>query len=423
MKITLIAYGTRGDVQPMLSLAWVLRERGHEVRLLAPENFADWILRTRVPFAPLPGDAQALLSAEPAQRMLARGDIGSFFQWLAVEEQPYRVAMRQVVIDACEDADAIVAHTLMQDRAAAVAAARKIPLLSFHLFPLPPSSAFASPFITTRNLGPLNRLTHKLLLDMLWKSLREDVDAMRAKLGVPAARLDYTREAQRTGAPCMLAYSAEIFAAPADYGPNNFVTGSFVMPPALRRALGECELPAPLEAWLARGTPPVFLGFGSMPVLDVEAMLCTTRAALGQIGMRGVIGAGWSAVPLGGDDVLFVVNNVDHAALFAKCSAAVHHGGSGTTYASLRAGLPTLICSVFADQPFWGARCRALGVGATLPFKRLDPKSLASGLKKLFFEPTTAKARALGARLATERALEKAVDVVERVLPRAPPPA
>jgi sterol 3beta-glucosyltransferase len=354
--------------------------------------------------------------------MLARGDIRSFFKWLAVEGRPYRAGAQQAVIDACEDADAIVAHTLMQDHAAAVAAARKIPLLPFHVYPLPPSSRFASPFITTRNLGPLNRLTHKLMLDMLWTWSREDADAMRAKLGVPAARLDYTRAAQRSGAPCMLAYSAEIFPKPADYGQNIFVTGSFVVPPVLRHALGEGELPAPLEAWLARGTPPVFLGFGSMPVLDVEAMLRTTRAALEQVGMRGVIGAGWSAVPLGNDETLCGVKNVDYSALFTKCSAAVHHGGSGTTYASLRAGLPTLVCSVFADQPFWGARCKALGVGATLPFKRLNAKSLAHGLEKLFFEPTTARARALGARLATEHALEKAVDVVERVLPRGPTP-
>jgi hypothetical protein len=119
----------------------------------------------------------------------------------------------------------------------------------------------------------------------------------------------------------LLAYRAEIFAKPADYGPSNFLTGSFVTPPALRRALGEFELSAPLEAWLARGTPPVFLGFGSMPVLDVEAMLRTTRAALEQIAMRGVIGAGWSAVPLESDDLLCGVKNVDYESLLAKCSS------------------------------------------------------------------------------------------------------
>jgi sterol 3beta-glucosyltransferase len=422
MRITLISYGTRGDVQPMLSLAWVLRERGHEVLLLAPKNVESWVARTGVPFAALPVDAQALLSSPPAQRMLAKGDIWSFFKWLAGAEQEYRVGMRQAVIEACADADAIVADSLTQDRAAAVGAARKIPILPLYLYPVPPSSAFPSPFITTKNLGPLNRLTHKLLLDMLWKASQQDVDAMRATLGIAGAPGTYTREAQRTGAPCLLAYSAEIFPRPADYGPNNVVTGSFVMPPALQRALGECGLPEHLGAWLKRGPAPVFLGFGSMPVLDVEAMLHMTRAALERVGMRAVIGAGWSAVPSGGDDMLYRVDNIDYAALFESCSAAVHHGGSGTTYASLRAGLPTLICSVFADQPFWGTRCRALGVGGTMPFKRLGAQRLADGLRKLLSEPTPAKARALGARLRAERALEKAVEVIERVLPRAPHP-
>jgi hypothetical protein len=43
------------------------------------------------------------------------------------------------------------------------------------------------------------------------------------------------------------------------------------MPPAQRERLGE-EIPAGLEDWLDRGDPPVFLGFGSMPVLDPDAV-------------------------------------------------------------------------------------------------------------------------------------------------------
>jgi UDP:flavonoid glycosyltransferase YjiC (YdhE family) len=49
MKLALIAYGTRGDVQPFLSLAWALQERGHTVRLIAPRNTAAWIQRAALP--------------------------------------------------------------------------------------------------------------------------------------------------------------------------------------------------------------------------------------------------------------------------------------------------------------------------------------------------------------------------------------
>jgi sterol 3beta-glucosyltransferase len=423
VKLALIAYGTRGDVQPLLCLAWALKRRGHEVRLLAPRDSMAWIARAGVPATALPVDVPALFNAEPAQRMLANGRITAFFKWLAAAEQAYAGAMCEALIAGTEGAEAIVCHALMEDRAAAIGAARGIPVLPSYFFPVPPSRHFPSPFISTRNLGPLNRLTHKLLLDMLWKSSRGDADAIRRTLGAPPARMSYTRWAQWTGAPCLLAYSAALFPPPADWGGHNKVVGGIAMPAELRSALGEAGLPPDLEAWLDSGSKPVFLGFGSMPVLDVERMLANVRAALHEVGARAVLGAGWSNLGNLADARLFAVGAVDHSALLPRVAAAVHHGGAGTTYASLRAGVPTLICAVFADQPFWGARCRALGVGDTLAFRRLDAASLAQGLRRVLAPEVAAAARDLGGKLAAEDGLAAAVRVIERELPGAAPPA
>jgi sterol 3beta-glucosyltransferase len=98
---------------------------------------------------------------------------------------------------------------------------------------------------------------------------------------------------------------------------------------------------------------------------------------------------------------------------------AVHHGGAGTTYASLRAGLPTLICSVFADQPFWGVRCRALGVGDTFPFARFSTERLERSLRRLLDPAVKTRAKALAEQLAEEHGLDRMVELIERELPRA----
>jgi sterol 3beta-glucosyltransferase len=90
----------------------------------------------------------------------------------------------------------------------------------------------------------------------------------------------------------------------------------------------------------------------------------------------------------------------------------VHHGGAGTTHASLRAGLPTLICSVFADQPFWGDRVAKLGVGATFPFQKLDESRLLEGLRNLRREDVRERAQRLGAALREERGLEEVADAL-----------
>lgn len=422
MKIALIAYGTRGDVQPFLSLAWALQERGHNVRLLGPRNAATWIQRAEIPFAEIPVDVQAVFSAEPAQRMLAKGDILSFFRWLAKVEDEYRVAMRRVIIEATSDVDAILTHPLTEDRAAAVGAARGIPVMPVYFYPLPSSAKFPSLFITTRNLGPLNRLTHKLMLDMLWKTSREDVAAMRRELGVAPARDSFAREAQRRAIPCLLTYSEAISPRPADYGGNNFITGDFVMPTGLRAKLGEHEIPPALRQWLDRGSAPVFLGFGSMPVLDADQTLKLIRAALAEIGVRAIIGAGWSNLPIGGEAQLFRVGVVNYEELFPRCAAAVHHGGSGTAHASMRAGLPTLICSVLADNHYWGVRFKKLGVGDTFAFNKLTKVRLAEGLRRVLAEPVRAAAQRLGERIRQENALDTALRVIEHELPKAPLP-
>lgn len=83
---------------------------------------------------------------------------------------------------------------------------------------------------------------------------------------------------------------------------------------------------------------------------------CCERSArvLAELDLRGIVAAGWSELDAAGDDSLFVVDEVDHQSLFPRCAAAVHHGGAGTTATTAGAGIPARVCSVFADQPFWG---------------------------------------------------------------------
>jgi UDP:flavonoid glycosyltransferase YjiC (YdhE family) len=187
------------------------------------------------------------------------------------------------------------------------------------------------------------------------------------------------------------------------------------MPPALREKLGESGLPADLARWLEAGPAPIFIGFGSMPVL--AELLPMAREVVGAMGARAVVAAGWSAVAPSHDDVVFAVADVDHTALFPRCAAAVHHGGAGTTHESLRAGLPTVVCSVFGDQHFWGARCRALGAGDALAFPRLSARGLRDALRRAL-EPSARRSAGYVVRaLAAEDGLAAAVRVVES-LPR-----
>jgi UDP:flavonoid glycosyltransferase YjiC (YdhE family) len=428
MKISLISYGTRGDVQPYLTLAWTLARRGHAVRLLAPRNLCAWAARSGVPCHPLPLDTQALFQAEEGRRMLAAGRVVSFLRWLHRAERAYVDSLHEALIAGCADADALVTHVLLQDRAAALGAALRIPVLPMSMFPFAATTTMPTPFFALRSLGPLNRLSHRALQAMLWLNVRAHVHSLRARLRLPRSVTPFSVWLERSRAPQLLAYSAHIAPRPADWGPHLHIIGALGMPTTLRQAMGEATLPPGLSDWLAAGRPPVYFGFGSMPVLRGQAMVDLVVRNLRRLGERGVLATGWSGgAVMGHDDRLFALHEVDHDQLLPRCAVAVHHGGSGTVHASLAHGCPNVVASVFADQPFWGARVGALGVGATLPFSALGgpdaDDALYRSLTAALRVPARLRAQSLAQELASEAPLQAAVRVVEDELPRAPLPA
>ena len=120
------------------------------------------------------------------------------------------------------------------------------------------------------------------------------------------------------------------------------------------------ELPTDADeevaSWIAAGTPPIYFGFGSMPVESAADTVAMISAACAQLGERALVCSGWtdfSHVPH--FDHVKVVGAVNYAATFPACRAVVHHGGAGTTAAGLRAGVPTLILSTWPRSAALGS--------------------------------------------------------------------
>ena len=90
---------------------------------------------------------------------------------------------------------------------------------------------------------------------------------------------------------------------------------------------------------------------------------------------------------LGADELTdldgFRLDAVPHAWLFPRCSLIVHHGGGGTTGAGVRSGVPSMAVPYGADQPFWGRRLHALGVGpAPIPYGKVTAEKLAAAIRE-----------------------------------------
>jgi sterol 3beta-glucosyltransferase len=99
-------------------------------------------------------------------------------------------------------------------------------------------------------------------------------------------------------------------------------------------------------------------------------------------------------------------------------AAVVHHGGAGTTAEGLRAGVPTLVVPFIFDQPFWGARIKALGLGPDpIPLKELTADRLASAITTAVADPDMRqRARACGEAVRAEDGTGKAVEIITRYL-------
>ena len=90
---------------------------------------------------------------------------------------------------------------------------------------------------------------------------------------------------------------------------------------------------------------------------------------------------------------------MNYAETFPACRAAVHHGGAGTTAASLRAGVPTLILWTTGDQPLWGARIKQLKVGAARRLSSTTQESLVADLREILTPEYAARAREIATRM------------------------
>lgn len=404
VRVTCTAHGTRGDVWPTVALGVKLAERDHDVTIAVPEEFREFVERAGLRVAPLPFNIMSWLSAPEGQRLLHTGGI-PLMRRVQQEYRRYADAFDDAFEQAAQGAEALVGMYLTWDRTLVMGDLLRVPMAVVYPQQYAPSREYSSVVLTKGRLrSPHLRLaSHKLTDRIWWQGSAETTNAFRRKLGLRTCRQSTFSRLQGAGALGLHIVSPSVFPRPNDWPEHLKLTGAWQMPEMLREGLDE-GLPADLQAWLDDGDPPIFLGFGSMPVLDPDSLLEDIVSVTSTLGKRGIISENCVSPRAAGmlPDHLRVVGAVDHDRLFPQCAAVVHHGGAGTVAASLRAGCPTMVCSVLADQPWWGERMRRLGVGCHERFCKLDRAALAAGLCTLLDPDVIARASTLGAAIRAE---------------------
>jgi UDP:flavonoid glycosyltransferase YjiC (YdhE family) len=283
------------------------------------------------------------------------------------------------------------------------AAKRNCPSCLAHLQPQAPTTEFPSfnlpPWLSFG--GRLNRLTHTLAEKIMWRVMGSVYNRWRQNtLGFPPLAEYALTHFRATRVPAFYAYSPAVLPKPHDWPARCHVTGywfletpaSFQPPPALLR-------------FLEAGPPPVYIGFGSTVSKDPRRLTETALAALQLAGQRGILLSGWAGLSSAKlPETVFCLEDAPHDWLFPRMAAVVHHGGAGTTGASLRAGIPTLVTPFALDQFGWGKIVADLGVGPkAIPVKKLTAEKLAAAIQTAVTDiEMRERAAALGKKIRAE---------------------
>ena len=417
--IGLLTYGTRGDVEPFLALAAALQRAGHRPRLAAPGTYAPLAAAQQVPFHPLPGDLPAL-----AHDMVTRAGTNNVRTVLEISRfiEPLAAQAFHAMHAWSAGADLIV-HSFLTTRVGfELAEERGIPSASAQFFPVfAPTAAFPAPVFPDLPLGGLyRRLTHEIVTqifrrggDLIYRRVR------RADPSLPPPGPWPFQVGPHSRPPILFAFSRHVIPPTPEWSGLADVTGYWLpgTPPGW-------SPPVDVERFL-EGEAPVYLGLGSGSAAGGAAWITSAAAALQQLGARGVLdlGAGDPA-GLHLPPSILAVRDLPHVWLFPRVTAVVHHGGAGTTGAGLAAGRPTVVIPTSSDQPFWGRRVHALGVGpAPIPIRRLTAETLTRALSiALTGAGVRARAAELGERIRAEDGVGAAVDHISRLLGEGPTP-
>jgi UDP:flavonoid glycosyltransferase YjiC (YdhE family) len=370
MRVLIGAFGTRGDVQPLVALAQTLRGRGHQVTMVVPPESQVFVqshgLEAHV----------AGMSYEEISRRVASGSLRDVLGVLPTMRA--QVGQHFEVLEPlAREADVIVGASVF---IAGTSLAERFgkPYVYVALVPqMLDSPENAGPLLSRG--GELPRWINRLswwVTQQLWNlSTLGPLNAVRKKLG-----LGPTGNVWRAvlGQHPVLAADPMIAPAPREHGVAVAQTGPLLL-----------EDPRPLSsetsAFLEAGPPPVYLGFGSMSDPHPERTTRRLLEAVRRAGVRAVISRGWAG--LGAAQAPEGVRFLDvepHAALFPRCAGVVHHGGAGTTHAAALAGVPQVVMPQILDQFFWRHRTLALGVNPRIvPRYGDDPEPLAEALRRL----------------------------------------
>lgn len=420
--ITLLTSGTRGDILPYIALGKGLIEAGYNVRIAAPRGFANLFNNQGggtppLQFSPFDGNPTDLLIEQGDSTPMTLGTnplrslqaTRSFLQ----KARPLYRHMLHTAAEACRGSDLLI-HGLPTIWGAHIAEGLGIPAVRANLQPLTPTREFPSALLPFRfSLSRIgNWLSHWALTQATWLSWRSEINhARHTDFGLgPAHWLDPSLQADSHQPLTLNAFSEQVVPRPRDWNEKQVITGYWRKKEETSKRVDELE---DVQKFIDSAKTPIAIGFGSpgtqgyLPMLEEALHLANVQAVL-------TLPAKWHSNVKSKN--IFPIEYVPHDWLYSRVKVAIHHGGAGTTSASLHAGIPTIALPLAIDQFFWGERIQKLGVGLSIPQRKLNAENLAQAVTEaLHNQEMQSQAKIISEALNKEDGVDVAVKLIQTI--------
>ena len=394
-------------------------DAGHTIQLATHQAFAELVRSYDIPFFALDDEPREIFQTEEGQRLLAHGTnpyrfAQQFAHWLGVRT-PFYMQRAQ---EASRDGDVIVVafaslmigYTLAEKYKKRLVITQLQPtLLSTTELPEP-----TSPWLPQKPLllgKTMNRLSHVMAQQYTRLLFLPAANAARKSLyHLPPLSRNFYATLPDIADLVLCAYSPLLLPRPSDWSKNIYVTGFWT----LQHQEG-WQPESDLVSFLHSGSVPIYIGFGSTNSYQSTETIGMVEAALTQLEQRGILLVDKNvARSQQRSSLLYLTNGVAHDWLFPQMQAIVHHGGAGTTAASLQAGVPTIIVPSISDQWFWGYQVARIGVGPhPLNRKNLTTQGLVERLSTTIHDQQMRqRAKEFGAYIQKENGVEQAVHLL-----------
>jgi len=359
MKVILFSIGTRGDIEPFLAIAQLLKEQNCDIICVFPEQYREIVERMGLSFKGFSKDILDLMNGKEMKMIF--GNQGSILKRIRILIKMARVSLKlskdsvalQHRIQTEEKPDRILYHPKCNYSVVwGVGNSRKTILVNPTLDPLTDLRGNYGKFLNKITRWFVNTMK-AVMLKLVSKRFKKDFSGRKITVSsIKRAML----ENEKT----FYTISPSLFPKPANWPFNTSIVGYYE-----RDTATDWQPDEKLLLFIRKHEKIIFITFGSMTNPSPKEKTRSIVEVLKRNNIPAIINISWGGLEKIDEfhDNIFFTEDLPYSWIFPKIYAVIHHGGSGTTHTALKYACPSLIIPHVLDQFFWDKTIAKLQLG------------------------------------------------------------